>query len=123
MKELEKYSPNKYAIEYLFSKIYKTDNIQFSEIVVLMSHPTPLKAINNLLMVRRNVDAFTLNSEGGGIVVIANDGWKSSKPINLKRNFYLLFYDYYLFLSVFFFGLSSRFFLNNDTESLIRLLQ
>lgn len=85
-----------------------------------MSLPTPLKAINNLLMVRRNVDAFTLNSGGDGIVVIANDGWESSTAISLKRNFHLLLMIVLYFLSVIFFGLSFRFFLNNDAESLIR---
>lgn len=120
MKELEKDSPNKYSVEYLFSKIYKTDNILFTEIVILMSHSTPLKAVNNLLMVRRNVDAFTLISGSDGIEVIANSGWENGKDISLKRNFYLFLMIFLYFLAVIFFGLSSTFFLNNDAESLIR---
>lgn len=120
MEELAKDSPNKYSVEYLFSKIYKTDSIQFSEIVVLMSHPTPLKAINNLLMVRRNIDAFTLKPGSDGIEVIANTGWENGKAIILKRNLYLLLMIVLYFLAVIFFGLSSGFFLNNDAESLIR---
>lgn len=84
-KEIEKSTPNKLLVEFLFSSAFKCGPMPFSDIVVLLKHHHPYMATEEYLKVKRHVNAFKLRFVNGMVRVDLNDGWNSSKKIKKMR--------------------------------------
>jgi len=84
-KEIEKRTPNKLLVEFLFSSAFKCEPMPFSDIAVLLKHHHPYMATEEYLKVKRYVNAFKLRFINGMVRVDLNAGWNSSKKIKKMR--------------------------------------
>ncbi|MBK0093436.1 hypothetical protein [Erwinia sp. S59] len=90
-KEIDKSSPNKLLVEFLFSSAFKCGPIPFNDIAVLFKHHHPYMATEEYLKVKRHVNAFRLRFVSGLIRVDLNEGWNTNEKIRKGKMMNIFF--------------------------------
>lgn len=102
IKEVEKEYPSKLVVEYLFSVIYRAKGTEFSDIILLVNHPSPQRAITSYLSVQRRINAISLINGSEELGVVIHKEWAKGWRRILRQFGYLISGVIMYFLAIYF---------------------